>query len=190
MSPGPRLPGRLLVGALVLVQAGACTFERRADLEEDDSPAGSGIPGLEEGVGARTPEAVARLFREAVEVGDLSLALSLLDRSATLVDALAGAPDVTTTRGELLLELRRRHGEGLALEELEARSEPVGESTLVLTRLALMELDEDGIGIEVGRVYETALLTPVEGGWRIRHLHRSLTLNEAPGDPRGAPPGG
>jgi hypothetical protein len=159
---------------LSLVQTG-CTFERRADLHEDPEAA---TPALEAGERLRPPAAVVRVFRDAVVVGDLSLALSLLHRQATLVDGLAGSDVETLTRGELLMELRRRHGEGLVLEVLGTEVEVTGESAMVLSSLALIDRGEDGIGVETGRVYETVLLVLTEDGWRIRHLHRSMTRGE------------
>jgi hypothetical protein len=156
---------------LPLLQAG-CTFERRADLDEDPEAA---TPAMEAGERIRSPAAVVRVFRDAVVVGDLSLALSLLDRRATLVDELAGSHGETLTRGELLMELRRRHVEGLVLEVLGTEMEVAAESAMVLTSLALIDRGDDGIGIETGRAYETVVLVLTEDGWRIRHLHRSMT---------------
>jgi hypothetical protein len=155
---------------LPLLQAG-CTFERRADLEEDPEVA---TPALEPGERIRPPASVVRVFREAVVVGDLSLALSLLHRQATLVDELAGSDAEPATRGELLLELRRRHVAGLVLEVLDSEVDVTGESAIVLTRLALIDRGEDGIGVETGRAFETVHLLLTEDGWRIRHLHRSM----------------
>lgn len=165
-----------VAGALIVL--GACTFERRSELEENGEEARTapGLlgdpPGMER---ALPPEGIVRLFRDAVVRGDLSLALSLLHREATLVDKLAASPDGRRTRGEILVELRRRHAEGMALEVLESTVHEVEGGTLVLTRLAVLEEEENGIGVEVGRVYETALLVPTDAGWRIRHFHRSLT---------------
>lgn len=168
----------LLVGALATALLGAaCTFEHRADMEEAEASPGS-VALVGNGDRGLSPGAVARLFREAVFVGDLSLALSLLDRQATLVDELAGTDEETMTRGELLLELRRRHVAGLGLEVLETRVEPATESTLVLSRLALLERGDDGIGVEVGRAYETLVMVRTDEGWRIRHLHRSVTRRD------------
>lgn len=159
---------------LPLLQAG-CTFERRADLEEDPEAV---TPALEPGERMRPPTAVVRVFREAVVVGDLSLALSLLHRQATLVDELAGSDVDTATRGELLMELRRRHVAGLVLEVLDTEVEVAGESALVLTRLALIDRGEDGIGVEAGRAFETVHLLITDDGWRIRHLHRSIAQRD------------
>lgn len=179
MTPGLLRAGPLLFVALVVMGAGACTFERRDDVDEEEAAATRALPGFEDGSRWRSPEGVVRLFREAVVLGDLSMALSLLDRQSILVDELAGAPDEAMTRGELLLELRRRHTEGLVLEVLQTRVEEAGETALVLTHLAIMDRDEDGIGVEVGRVYESVVLVPTEEGWRIRHLHRSVTRRDS-----------
>jgi hypothetical protein len=162
--------GALLLLA-TLVQSG-CTFERRADLDEDpEAP----TTALQAGDRIRPPAAVVRVFREAVVLGDLSLALSLLHRQATLVDELAGSDVEVTTRGELIMELRRRHVDGLVLEVLGTEVDVMEGSAMVLSRLALIDRGDDGIGVEAGRAYETVLLLLTEDGWRIRHFHRSMT---------------
>jgi hypothetical protein len=40
--------------------------------------------------------------------------------------------------------------------------------------------ETEGIGEEVGQIYETALLTPSLEGWKIRHIHRSLAAPPVP----------
>lgn len=167
--------GGAVLFALLLFQPG-CTFEQRGDLDEDPAAGTTADPGDWQRI--QPPATVARVFREAVVIGDLSLALSLLHRQATLVDELAGTDEELATRGELLMELRRRHVDGLVLEALDTQVEVTGETALVLTRLALIDRGEDGIGLEVGRAYETALLVATEEGWRIRHLHRSVTRRD------------
>jgi hypothetical protein len=131
---------------------------------------GSGLP-----IGEDLALETVRLFRESVAVGDLSLALALLDRDASLVEVIPGESSEQVTRGELLLELRRRHAEGLHLELLESRiTLPAEGVALVLSRLAVLQSGPDGYGEEVGRVDETVVLLVTPDGWRIRHLHRSL----------------
>jgi hypothetical protein len=166
--------GGFLLLALLL-QTG-CTFERRADLDED-TEATPVAP--EPGERIRPPAAVVRVFREAVVLGDLSLALSLLHRQATLVDELVGSDVDILTRGELLMELRRRHVDGLVLEVLDTEVEVMEGSAMVLSRLALIDRGDDGIGVEAGRAFETVLLLLTEDGWRIRHLHRSMTRGDS-----------
>jgi len=175
-----RAPGWCAAGCLAafLLLGNACTFEHRADLDDEEGAMPASLVLLGNGERGLSPGAVTRLFREAVVAGDLSLALSLLHRQATLVDELAGTDEATITRGELLLELRRRHVEGLVLEVLDSRVEPSSESAVVLTRLALLDRGEDGIGMEVGRAYETVVLVPTDEGWRIQHLHRSVTRRD------------
>jgi ketosteroid isomerase-like protein len=178
--------GGLVLAALFPVLVGSCTFEHRPDPRAENAGDGDPLEARQDELPARgldrSPVGVVRVFREAVVRGDLSLALSLLDREATLVDELAGAQSESATRGELLMELRRRHAEGLILRVLDIDVSQAGETALVLTRLALMEEGGDGIGVEVGRAYETVVLVPSDQGWRIRHVHRSLNRN----GPRGS----
>jgi hypothetical protein len=164
---------------LLLVASSSCTFERRVELDPDGSSEEEApqTPGVEVRMGDPGAAAVdaVRLFRESVELGDLSLALALLDREATVVDELVGEAREAATRGELLLELRRRHAAGLSFEPLEAPTTiALAEAALVVSRLTLVQEDEDGARVEAGRVSETVFLTASADGWRIRHLHRSL----------------
>jgi hypothetical protein len=85
----------LLLAAVVPVLAG-CTIERRADPNEVpvDLALGEvdtlGFPAAPPDPGASV-EVTLEIFREAVRVGDLGLALQLLDPQAVLVDDLAPA---------------------------------------------------------------------------------------------------
>jgi hypothetical protein len=166
--------------AVVLLSSVACTFE------ETGTPGSSGglSPPEPGGLAGEEPQVVAseetalltvRMFRESVASGDLTLALSLLDREATLIDAMAGEASEAETRGELLLELRGRHASGVVLEPLRSDIRiPVAGVALVTSRLAVLQEGPGGIGEDVGRVDETVLLVATPEGWRIRHLHRSL----------------
>jgi hypothetical protein len=164
-----------------------CTLERRADPEAS--------PGVdverEEVLEARVPDPVPadpaesvritlEVFREAVRVGDISLALQLLDAEAVLLDDLvveaAGEADPPGTRGELLLALRRRHAEGLGLQPLDSDLRWSDDTAVLSTRLLLLdrsagpEVEPDSLGW----ARETAVLRPTPEGWRILHLHRSV----------------
>jgi hypothetical protein len=206
-----RWSGGLRRALLLLAVAGlpgwvsGCTLERRGDPD--------GIPPLDTTLLApdslleaplpapADPETSVRttleVFREATRVGDISLALQLLDSRAILLDDLVlaegGPADLPATRGELLMELRRRHAEGLgiAVESSELRW---AEETAVITSVLLLtrRVGEGGAtapGADppppapadtLGRARETAVVRPTPEGWRILHLHRSL----------GPPPGG
>ena len=138
------------------------------------------VVGLQGADAEASARATVRAFQDAVFVGDLSLALTLLDPSATLVDPLVGDAAQDATRGELVLELRRRYATGVRLEGLSVEVTLLGGGTappdataLVISELAMLQERDDGIGEQVGRVHETALLVSTPEGWRIRHLHRS-----------------
>jgi hypothetical protein len=160
----------------------ACTFEHR---ENGEDP-GEGPVAVDTGqVLEDPPEAdptrgalhTLRAFREAMAVGDLSLALALLDREATLLDDLVGDPALAGSRGEALLELRARLAEGIRLEEDSTRVSFPGDVAVVITRLHL-QVQEDAPEVWQERagshLHETVVLVPTEEGWRIRHLHRSI----------------
>jgi len=167
---------------LLVPVVSTCTFEPR---DRADSPAieesretSTVAPPLE-----LTEDAALQTiqhFRSSIAVGDLSRALALLDGDATLVDALAGEASEAATRGELLLELRRRHAEGISLDPVSTRVALLtGDAALLVSRLEVLETDADGVVSSVGYLHETVLLVGSSGGWRIRDLHRSFL----PGDP-------
>jgi hypothetical protein len=194
-------PGVSLV-LIALLVGGGCTLEEHARsappvLGEAAVADSLGGPGADDTLSVVVdPDASARVtmdvFREAVRVGDLSLALRLLDEAAIVVDALAGgagAPAVTT-RGELLLELRRRHADGLLLEVADSELRWIGDHVLLATRLRVLRRAEDPENPPdtLGTAAESSLLRPTPEGWRIVHLHRSLdpaSGADLPG--RGAP---
>ena len=173
----------LFLCSFVALTFSGCTFERR-----DAEPA----EGLESAEVARAPEeerltdaaeeiarAVVDAFREYVAAGDLSLALAGLHGEANLVDPLVGQAAETASRGELLLELRSRHAEGLVYEPLEADVFLVGEdAALVVSLLSMLREGDAQIPEEVGRVLETVYLVGSDEGWKIRHLHRSLSPSQ------------
>jgi ketosteroid isomerase-like protein len=174
--------GVLAAGLFVL--AGGCVFERRPDpdrfLEMERTPETQ----TSDAFSWEDPEAaaasLAEVFREAVRLGDLSLALSLLHRDAVLLDELVG--DVPTgaagplTRGELLLAVRRIHQDGLTLHPARVEVALLDEVALVTSHLDLMRSMEDvgDLAVQEGRVWESMVLVATPDGWRIRHLHRSL----------------
>jgi len=118
-----------------------------------------------------------RTFREAMSVGDLSLALALVDREASLVDQLVGDPDRFASRGEVLLELRARLAEGLTMREDSTEVSVTDGSAVIVSRLGL-EVEEDAPestqALSGRSLHETVVLILTAEGWRIRHLHRSI----------------
>ncbi|TVP55961.1 MAG: hypothetical protein EA351_09090 [Gemmatimonadales bacterium] len=180
---------RLLIATvpvLVATSFGACTLEQRFDPElesvevvGDDTLDVEGVeaPGLPGPPSVTPEEAVTttlEVFREAVRVGDLSLALSLFHRDALLIDDLATGVSPQATRGETLIDVRRRYAEGLRLrsEVLEVRE--IEGSFLVSSRSVVVDAEGDP-GPEGERSYlqESALLVPSAEGWRIALFHRS-----------------
>ena len=175
----PAFRSLFLAGVLLITPLWGCTFEQRGN--GDDAPP-AGTEALTESAEIAEPRrpgptATVRAFRDAVAVGDLSLALALLDREAFFVDDLVGDPDAAGSRGEALLELRARLAEGMSLQEEASRVNFSGDGAVVLTRLRLEVLPEMDESIQAmdGRILtETAVLVMTEEGWRIGHFHRSL----------------
>ncbi len=178
-----RLPraavGFQLLVCLLLSSISACTFERSdPEADRDGPPLGIALAGPEpqESLADRIDLVLTAVesFRESVATGDLSVSLSQLDSGATLVDPLVGRATETASRGELLLELRRRHAEGLVYEPVETEVVIDGDgSALVLTLLSMLREGESGAWDEEALVFETAYLVRGDEGWRILHLHRS-----------------
>lgn len=174
-GPACVVPIGVIFGVCVLM---GCTFEPRAGSDDpitetvdEVEPSEGSVVEVSSGAALRTAE----IFRSAVAAGDLSRALALVDRDATLVDGIVGEAAEAATRGELLLELRRRHSEGMNLEVVTSTVDLLSsEIALVVSRLALLQVGPDGIGEEVGRVHETVLMTLQAEGWRIVRVHRSL----------------
>ncbi len=180
-----RLP--LLLPVVLVLAATGCTLERRGNGDAAVAEPATVLDGerLEPPAPQQDPAESARVtlevFREAVRVGDLSLALSLIDPRAVLLDDLsapaeAGPADPMPTRGELLLELRRRHAGGLLLRVDGSELRWLDDHALLMTRIVLLHRstvpDQEPDSVGVAR--ETALLRPTPEGWRIVHLHRSL----------------
>jgi ketosteroid isomerase-like protein len=174
--------GVLVAGLLVLV--GGCVFERRPDPDRmqeveraPDAKASDASPWEDPEAAAAS---LAEVFREAVRLGDLSLALGLLHRDAVLLDELVG--DLPTgaagplTRGELLLAVRRIHQDGVSLRPAQVEVTLLDDVALVTSYLDLMRSMEEGgdLAVQEGRVWESMVLVATPEGWRIRHLHRSL----------------
>jgi hypothetical protein len=157
----------------------SCTLERRGE-ESTGTDSTSVAPVNESEFAEELARQAVKLFRDAVFAGDISRALSLMDDGGTLIDPLAGKSSESFPVGEVLLELRRRHAAGVRFESNENEVDllPSGEA-LVITTLKVLE-ETEGIGEEVGQIYETALLTPSLEGWKIRHIHRSLAAPPVP----------
>lgn len=166
----------LLVFALLGM---SCSFERRPE-PQDEELIHDEMSDTVSTASAPTGPAVAalhtvELFRESVATGDLSLALGLLDREATLVDALVGEVSDSGTRGEFLLELRGRLAGGILVRPIDTEVTFLGrEGALATSMLSVVSVDEDGEKREVTRLYESVLLVVSSDGWRIRHFHRSV----------------
>lgn len=180
----------LLVGIVV-----GCTLEPRNDVDADldsngvsdladDTTVADGLDAEPDDVRdpAESVRVTLEVFREATRVGDLSLALSLLDRDAVLIDdgpggGLAGSPSAgERTRGEFVVDMRRAHAEGLRYEVVETQVRLEQEMAVVLTtlRVTLPGSGEDAEMQADGPVaLETAVLDVTPDGWRIVHLHRS-----------------
>ena len=132
------------------------------------------------------------VFREAIEDGDISLALRLLDREARLIDDLVDRdtdplPSLQETRGFQLLALRRAHEAGLTLELQDTELAWVDEMALLTSLLrASVEAPEEGDRAEAadlitpGWVRESVLLRRTGEGWRILLLHRSRLPDATP----------
>ncbi len=179
--------GGLVAGSVAVLWVGpllgACTFEFRGEEEVPALSAGAVEAVDEVDVRAAALSSAIRtteLFRSAVASGDLSRALALVDREATLVDALVGETATeAATRGELLLELRRLHSEGMHLESIETTVDLLGSSAaLVRSYLAVLTVRDGGLGEEEARLHETVVLIAHPEGWRILRLHRSLESGE------------
>lgn len=167
--------GAVRTAALFLVSflLTSCVLERRGDeAVQPDSLTSDAIPDSLT-ADERARHAV-RIFRDAVAAGDISRALSLMSEGASIIDPLVGRTSDEAPVGEVLLELRRIHSDGVRLESIEDEVSllPSGDA-LVLTTLAVLQ-EVEGVGEEVDRMEESALLTPSPEGWKLRHLHRSL----------------
>ncbi len=129
------------------------------------------VPEVPAPVAEDSIRAVHRTFQEAMEAGDLSSALSLVDRDAVLVDRIITV-DPSASRGEILLEVLRRYADGLRLVPLRTEVSVSEASSIVLTRYEVWD-QVDGEAERVGHAVETLLLFRGPEGWRIQHLHRS-----------------
>jgi len=179
---------------LTFTALAGCTLERRADPDgaaDVDTVAVLGESPLDPPPVTTDPSESVRVtvevFREATRVGDVSLALQLLDNRALLMDDLVlesggRVSDLPATRGEHLLELRRRHAAGLSFEILESDLRWVDDAALLTTRLLLLmrATEPDAAPDTVGVALESAFLRPSPEGWRIVHMHRSLAPGSIP----------
>jgi hypothetical protein len=183
-----------VLALLTFTTLAGCTLERRADpdagAEEDPVQLDGGSPLDPPPVTTDPSESVrvtVEVFREATRVGDVSLALQLLDSRALLMDDLVRGSggrvsDLPATRGEHLLELRRRHAAGLTFEVLESDLRWVEETALLTTRLLLLNRasEPEAAPDTVGVALESTFLRPSPEGWRIVHMHRSLPPGATP----------
>jgi hypothetical protein len=68
------------------------------------------------------------------------------------------------------------------VDSLQSSYSAISEASVDPRTHRIASIPGDGIGVEVGRAYETVVLVPSDQGWRIRHVHRSLNRN----GPRGS----
>lgn len=178
--------GRPAVMGLALAALTACTLEERPDrpAEEDapEEPDGEVAQELVADEAAATTvdsvRAVAAAFRDAVDLGDLSSALQLLDGEAVVFDRVGGDPPEGASTGEVLLREIRLRREGLTLDQVSSDLRVHEGAAVEVTRSeASWEGDGARDGLR-GPVLETVVLVRTEDGWRVGHLHRSA----APGD--------
>ncbi|CAN5797475.1 hypothetical protein BH23GEM11_BH23GEM11_13210 [soil metagenome] len=191
----PRIAGVFAaLAVLTSTTLAGCTLERRADpdaVPDADTVEVLGGSPLDPPTVAANPSASVRVtmevFREATRVGDVSLALQLLDSRALLMDDLVlesegRVSDLPATRGEHLLELRRRHAAGLFFEVLDSDLRWLDETAVLTTRLLLLmrSRELDAAPDTVGVALESAFLRPSPEGWRIVHMHRSVAPGSVP----------
>lgn len=183
---------RMVPLLLVLLFTSGCTFERRPDRAADgnlDDEPGLADSSLERVMHpADSVLVVARLYREALEVGDLSRALSFLHPGAALYNDAAALLPPGSSAGEVLLQELRLRQEGMTFEVLDSEVTLLGDAALVLKRYRM--LDQDG-SVDAQRpagpaeptadrddvALETIILVRSPSGWRIRHLHRSAAYS-------------
>lgn len=172
---------------LLVVMLAGCTFERRPDRASNGD--GDGAYSLAPEGEARVLQPadsvllVAQLYREALEVGDLSRALSFLHPGAALYNDAAALLPANASAGEVLLQELRLRQEGLRLEVVDSEATILGDAALVLKRYRVSEAgavaasddegDSDSSALESETALETIILVRSPTGWRIRHLHRS-----------------
>lgn len=183
-GPGGRRRIRwgVLATAGALAVMSACTLEERPDRPaEREDPSEEPDVGLAaelsedpaDATAADSVRAVASAFRDALEMGDLSSALQLVDRDAVVFDRMGGDPPEGASTGEVLLREIRLRRDGLNLEPLDSQLTFHGDVAVEVTRAEpSWEGGEDRAGIH-GPVLETMVLVRTEDGWRLGHLHRS-----------------
>lgn len=185
---GRRSAGLLGVTALLVLVG--CTLERRAgsdsgelddvptgELTSPERPAADSLADTTVVDPAEAARTTLEVFRESVRVGDLSLALSLLDADAVLIDDLAAAEATGTTRGEMLMAVRRRHAAGMTLEPIGLEVRPMDEAFLVTSSWTLIPGPEDS---PAATIHESAVVVAAEGSWRIALFHRSEAPESTP----------
>lgn len=172
----PFRPGRTIRGrphVLVLLLAvplvvSACTFERRPDRrngdEEPDTAAVTRAEILEDSV-----EATVDAFVEALRAGDASRAVGMLHARATLYDEETGRRWGPMQVDSLLPGPMGREGEELRWESSDSWVEVYDPAAVVVRRY------RDAASREAApwTALETYVLVRTDGGWAIRHLHRS-----------------
>lgn len=165
---GPRGVLTLLSLALSLSLAAGCTFERRADTENDeegpDTAAATRLEILRDSL-----QATVGGFVEALRTGDHSRAVGMLHEEATLYDEESGHRWDPTQADSLLPGPMERDDAELRWELSESWAEIYDEAALVVLRYHATISREEAPWTAM----ETYVLVRADDGWRIRHLHRS-----------------
>ncbi len=146
----------------------ACTFERRPDRrngeEEPDTAAVSRTEILEDSM-----EAMVDAFVEALRAGDVSRAVGMLHGQATLYDEETGRRWGPMQVDSLLPGPMGREGEELRREPSDSWVEVYDPAAVVVRRYRPAASREAAARTAL----ETYVLVRTDGGWAIRHLHRS-----------------
>lgn len=146
----------------------ACTFERRPDGrnggEEPDTAAVTRAEILEDSV-----EATVGGFVEALRAGDVSRAVGALHAQATLYDEETGRRWGPMQVDSLLPGPMGREGEELRWEPSDSWVEVYDPAAVVVRRYRPAASREAAVPTAL----ETYVLVRGDGGWAIRHLHRS-----------------
>lgn len=160
-------PHLLVLLLAVPLVASACTFERRPDSrnggEEPDTAAVTRAEILEDSV-----EATVGAFVEALRAGDVSRAVGMLHAGATLYDEETGRRWGPMQVDSLLPGPMGREGEELRWESSDSWVEVYDPAAVVVRRYGAASPEA-----AVRTALETYVLVRTDGGWAIRHLHRS-----------------
>jgi ketosteroid isomerase-like protein len=162
-------PARAIAPLLALLVLG-CTIEPRADTR--GAPSGPALPAdtNPETLDASV-ESVVDALAEALRVGDGARVAALAADGVTLIDQEEGVVWTSASAAGPLpsaLSMGAVAG-GLSWTLVSREISPIGTGRLVVSRY---RADVAGEPVDWWAV-ETLIIEPVEGQWRVRHLHRS-----------------